>query len=155
MGFEEEYAGMQDTAGETRPVQFPIAKAIAYGVVIWVVGFIWGSIVFMTPSLKKTPPIPYVSSNPAISFPIIALWIPLTYLFARQFLKKSRTPDAHGTKLGLAFSEVNFVLDVIVLVVLLKAGITYFAAASIWLAYAMLFVIPWLTGRSLAKAVID
>ena len=136
-------------------MRFPIVKAIAYGVVIWLIGFIWGSIVFMTPSLKKTPPIPYFSSNPAISFPIITLWIPLTYLLARQFLKNSRTPDGDGMKLGLAFATVNFVLDVIVLVVLLKAGISYFAAASIWLAYAMLFVIPCLTGRSLAKSVID
>jgi len=136
-------------------VRFPIVKAIAYGVVIWLIGFIWGSIVFMTPSLKKTPPIPYFSSNPAISFPIITLWIPLTYLLARQFLKNSRTPDGDGMKLGVAFAAVNFVLDVIVLVVLLKAGISYFAAASIWLAYAMLFVIPCLTGRSLAKSVID
>ena len=136
-------------------MRFPIGKAIGYSVLIWVVGFIWGSIVFMTPSLKSTPPIPYVSSNPAISFPIIALWIPLTYLLTRQFLKNSKTPEANGIKLGLAFSEVNFVLDVIILVILLKAGVIYFAVASIWLAYAMLFVIPWLTGRSLAKAVVD
>lgn len=136
-------------------MRFPIGKAIGYGVLIWVVGFIWGSIVFMTPSLKSTPPIPYVSSNPAISFPIIVLWIPLTYLLARQFLKNSKTPEADGIKLGFAFSEVNFVLDVIILVILLKAGVNYFAVASIWLAYAMLFVIPWLTGRSWAKAVVD
>jgi len=136
-------------------MRFPIGKAIGYGVLIWVLGFIWGSVVFMTPSLKSTPPIPYVSSNPVISFPIIALWIPLTYLLARQFLKKSKTPEADGIKLGLAFSEVNFVLDVIIIVILLKAGVIYFAVASIWLAYAMLFVIPWLTGRSLAKAVVD
>lgn len=136
-------------------MRFRIGKAIGYGVIIWVVGFIWGSIVFMMPSLKSTPPIPYFSSNPAISFPIIAIWIPLTYLLSRHFLKNSKAPDADGIKLGLAFSEVNFVLDVLILVVLLKAGISYFAAASIWLGYAMLFVIPWLTGRSLAKAVVD
>lgn len=136
-------------------MRFRIGKAIGYGVIIWVVGFIWGSIVFMTPSLKSTPPIPYFSSNPAISFPIIAIWIPLTYLLSRQFLKNSKTPDNDGIKLGLALSEVNFILDVLILVVLLKAGVSYFAAASIWLGYAMLFVIPWLTGRSLAKAVVD
>ena len=136
-------------------MEFRMIKAIAYGVLIWVVGFIWGSIVFMTPSLKGTQPIPYFSSNPAISFPIIALWIPLTYLLATQFLKHSRTPDADGIKLGIAFSAVNFVLDVIILAILLKAGIAYFAAASIWLGYALLFVIPWLTGRSLAKAIVD
>ncbi|HEX7296559.1 MAG TPA: hypothetical protein VF251_12440 [Pyrinomonadaceae bacterium] len=132
-----------------------MTKAIAYGVVIWIVGFIWGSIAFMTPSLKSTPPLSYVSSNPAISFPIIALWIPLTFLLARHVLKYSRTPDADGIKLGLAFSGINFVLDVIILVILLKAGVVYFAAASIWLGYGMLFLIPWLSGRSLAKAIVD
>ena len=136
-------------------MRFSIGKAIGYGVLIWVVGFIWGSIVFMTPSLKSTAPIPYFSSNPAISFPIIVLWIPLTYLLARQFLKNSSTPEPHGIKLGLVFSEVNFVVDIIILVILLKAGVGYFARASIWLGYAMLFVISWLTGRSLAKAVVD
>src|SRR4029450_9496804 len=136
-------------------MQFPILKAISYGVMIWVVGFIWGSFVFMTPSLKSSPGIAYVSSNPAISFPILLLWLPLTYLLARSLLKNSPTPEAHGIKLGLIFSEVNFMLDIIVLVILLKAGVVYFAAATVWVAYAMLFLVPWLTGRSLAKALPD
>lgn len=136
-------------------MRFPILKAISYGVMIWVVGFIWGSFVFMTPSLKSSPGIPYVSSNPAISFPILLLWLPLTYLLARSLLKNSPTPEAHGIKLGLIFSEVNFMLDIIVLVILLKAGVVYFAAATVWVAYAMLFLVPWLTGRSLAKALPD
>jgi len=136
-------------------MRFSLVKAISYGVVIWVVGFVWGSIVFMTPLLKSVPPIPYLSSNPVISFPIIAIWVPLAYLLARNFLKDSKNPVADGTKLGIVFSEVNFVLDIIVLVVLFGAGMGYFAAASIWLGYAMLFVIAWLTGRSLAKALPD
>jgi hypothetical protein len=136
-------------------VNFSLIKAIAYGVVIWVVGFIWGSIVFMTPSLKSVRPIPFFSSNPVISFPIIAVWLPLTYLLARNFLKDSKNPEAHGIKLGVVFSEVNFVLDIIVIIILLRAGIGYFAAASIWLGYTILFVIAWLTGRSLAKALPD
>ncbi|MGI8732426.1 MAG: hypothetical protein ACR2LM_03875 [Pyrinomonadaceae bacterium] len=49
-------------------------KAFLYAVVIWVVGFIWGSVVFMTPALRAVAPIPYVSSNPAITFPIILIW---------------------------------------------------------------------------------
>jgi hypothetical protein len=136
-------------------MRFPILKAISYGVMIWVVGFIWGSFVFMTPSLKSSPGIPYVSSNPAISFPLLLLWLPLTYLLARSLLKNSPTPEAHAIKLGLIFSEVNFMLDIIVLVILLKAGVVYFAAATVWVAYAMLFLVPWLTGRSLAKALPD
>src|SRR6185436_7698877 len=110
--------------------QKPI-KALGFAILIWIIGFIWGSFVFMTPSLKSVPAIPYVSSNPAISFPIIFIWLPLAYLLARNFLKNSGTPEAQGIKLGLAFSEVNFVLDIIVLVVLLKAGVGYFASASV------------------------
>ena len=131
--------------------RFKFGKAIGYAILLWVVGFVWGSIVFMNPSMHVAP-IPYVSTNPAISFPILLTWFVLTYALARSFLKNSTNPEAHGRKLGLIFSEVNFILDVIVLVILLKAGIGYFAALSIWLAYTMLFMIPWLVGRSLAKA---
>jgi len=132
-------------------MRFQYGKAIGYAVLIWVVGFVWGSIVFMNASMHAAP-IPYVSSNPAISFPILVIWFVLTYVLARNFLKNSTSPEPHGRKLGLIFAEVNFVLDVIVLVILLKSGIGYFAALSIWFAYTMLFMMPWLIGRSLAKA---
>lgn len=128
-------------------------KAIGFAVLIWVAGFVWGSIVFMTPALKATSPIRYVSSNPAISVPILLIWIPLTYFLARTYLSKVNDPDREGLKLGLIFAITNFVLDVVVLALLLKAGLSYFAAASIWFAYFLLLIIPWLTGRSLQKAV--
>jgi hypothetical protein len=127
-------------------------KAFGLAVLIWIVGFVWGSIVFMTPALKATQPIPYISSNPAISFPILLIWIPLTYFLAKAYLSKVNDPDREGFKLGLIFSATNFILDLIVLVLLLKAGAGYFAAASIWFAYFLLIIIPWLTGRSLQKA---
>jgi hypothetical protein len=127
-------------------------KAIGFAVLIWIVGFVWGSIVFMTPALKATPPVPYISSNPAISFPILLIWIPLIYFLAKVYLSKVSDPDREGFKLGIIFSATNFMLDLIVLVLLLKAGTGYFAAASIWFAYSLLIIIPWLTGRSLQKA---
>ena len=127
-------------------------KAIGFAVLIWIVGFVWGSIVFMTPALKATQPIPYISSNPAISIPILLIWIPLTYFLAKACLSQVNDPDREGFKLGLIFSATNFILDLVVLVLLLKAGPGYFAAASIWFAYFLLIIIPWLTGRSLQKA---
>jgi hypothetical protein len=48
---------------------FKIRKALICAVLLWVVGFVWGSFVFMTPALKTVSAIPYVSSNPAVSFP--------------------------------------------------------------------------------------
>ena len=127
-------------------------KAIAFAVLIWIVGFVWGSIVFMTPALKATSPIPYISGNPAISVPILLIWIPLTYFLARAYLSKVNDPDREGFKLGLIFAVTNFILDLVLLVLLLKAGAGYFAGASIWFAYLLLIIIPWLTGRSLQKA---
>lgn len=44
-------------------------KALGFAILIWIIGFVWGSIVLMTPALRNVAPIPYVSRNPAISFP--------------------------------------------------------------------------------------
>src|SRR6266699_4421238 len=41
------------------------AEALAYALLIWFVGFAWGTVVFMTPALKNISPIPYVSRYPA------------------------------------------------------------------------------------------
>lgn len=130
-------------------------KAFAYAVLIWVVGFVWGSIVFMTPALKAMPPIPYISSNPAISFPIIFIWTVLTLLLARSYLKMAPEPARQGLRLGVVFTIVNFVLDLVVLVFLLGAGFKYFMSGSVWFAYATLILIPWITGRTLEKSADD
>src|SRR5690242_2889431 len=106
----------------------------------------------MTPALKATPAIPYVSANPAISFPILLVWIPITYLFARICLSHSLNPTAEGLRVGIVFAGMNFVLDLLMLVLLLKAGFGYFASLTVWLGYLILLIIPWLTGRSLQKA---
>ena len=124
------------------------ARAVAYAVLIWVLGFIWGSVVFMTPALRAVAPIPYVSSNPAISFPIILIWTVLTLLLARSYLKMALDKPSEGLKLGVTFVVVNFALDLVVLVFLLQAGFRYFASASVWFAYATLLLIPWMTGRA-------
>lgn len=131
---------------------FKIGTAFGYAILIWVTGFFWGSIVFMTPVLKNVRPIPYVSSNPAISFPLLILWPILIYLLARRFLNSTPDKPAQGLKLGVAFSLINFLLDLVVLVYLLKAGFGYFASLTVWIAYGMLLIVPWLTGRSLEKA---
>lgn len=124
------------------------AKAIVYSLLIWIVGFIWGSVVFMSPALKQTQPIPYVSSNPAISFPTLVMWLILTFLIARRYLRLSPNKAAEGFKLGVVLAVINLLLDLLVLVYLLKSGFGYFASLTVWVAYTMLIVVPWLVGRS-------
>src|SRR5438105_14420078 len=103
-----------------------IGKALAYAIVIWIIGFVWGSIVFMTPSLKSVRSIPYISNNPAISFPILIVWLPVTYLLAKNYLKASSERSLEGLKLGLPFSLVNLTLDFATLELLLNPRFAYF-----------------------------
>ena len=125
-------------------------KAFGYAVLIWIVGFVWGSIVFMTPSLKQVPAIPFVSKYPVISFPLLIVWLVLTFFIARNYLRPVADKASEGLKLGAVFAIVNFALDLLVLVVLFKAGAGYFLSLTVWLAYLVLLTMPWLTGRSLA-----
>ena len=131
---------------------FKTGRALVYAILLWVIGFVWGSIVFMTPALKTVSAIPYVSSNPAISFPILFTWVVVTYLLAKSYLKPAGDKAGEGLKLGIVFSVVNIVLDFLVLVLLLKAGFKYFISLTVWFGYLMLFMIPWIAGRSLQKA---
>ena len=128
-------------------------RALAYAALIWITGFVWGSVVFMTPALKNIPALPYVSRYPAISFPLLILWFLITYLLARSYLRTTRTDEAsEGFRLGLLFAVVNLLFDLLVLVLLFKNGFVYFASLTVWLAYLILLTVPWFTGRSLVSA---
>ena len=124
-------------------------RACLYAIVIWLAGFIWGSVVFMTPVLKSVRPIPYISTNPAISFPILIVWIPTAYLLTKRYLRSASDKSEQGLELGIVFSVINALLDLIFLVMLLRAGFGYFASVTVWLGYLILLIVPWMTGRSL------
>jgi hypothetical protein len=127
-------------------------RAIAYSLLIWIVGFVWGSVVFMTPALKSLPSIPYVSRYPAISFPLLILWLVLAFVLAGNYLKTTSDQANEGLRLGLMFAVVNLLLDLLFLVLLFKNGFSYFASLTVWLAYSILLIVPWFTGRSLASS---
>lgn len=128
------------------------SRAIAYAVLIWLIGFVWGSVVFMTPALKSISPIPYVSRYPAISFPVLIIWLLIAYVLAKNYLKTATDKANEGLQLGLTLTVVNLVLDLLILVLLFKNGLGYFASLTVWLAYFILLIVPWLVGRSLAHA---
>jgi len=126
-----------------------IGRALGYAVLIWLSGFVWGSVVFMTPALRNIAAIPYVSRYPAISFPLLLLWLLIAYLLARSYLRATTDKATEGLKLGVLFAVVNFNLDLLVLVLLFKNAFAYFASLTVWLAYFILLTVPWFTGRSL------
>jgi len=128
---------------------YRLGKAFVYAVLIWLIGFIWGSIVFMTPQLRTIAPIRFVSINPAISFPILVIWVIVTYVIARRYLRRAVDKVGEGLKLGVIFSTMNVLLDFLVLVLLFKAGFTYFISLTVWLGYLLLLIIPWVIGRTM------
>ena len=99
-----------------------LGKAALYGFIIWISGFVWGTIVFMIPTLKGLRAIPYVSTNPSISIPIIILWIFLATRSAKSYLKTSSRADNEALKLGFSFFGVNFIMDLLVLVIAFGNG---------------------------------
>ena len=124
-------------------------RALGYAVLIWVIGFVWGSVVFMTPALKSISlTIPYVSRYPAISFPLLIIWILIVYPLSKSYLRATSGDASEGLKLGITFAGVNLLLDLLILVLLFKNGFGYFASATVWLAYLILLIGPWLVGRS-------
>ena len=129
-----------------------VGKALVYAVLIWIVGFVWGSVVFMTPALKSIPSIPYISRYPAISFPLLVVWPLMAYVLARNYLRATTDPAAEGLKLGFMFAIVNLLLDLLVLVLLFQNGFGYFVSLTVWLAYFILLIVPYLAGRSLARS---
>jgi hypothetical protein len=122
--------------------------ALTFATLLWLLGFVWGSIVFMVPSLKSIASIPYVSGNPAISFPILITWIPMAYFLARIYLRRATNSRNEALNLGRLFAIVNVVLDTLVIVLLFGASMAYFASLTVWLGYALLALIPLYAVRS-------
>lgn len=122
--------------------------AMWYVTLLWIFGFVWGVIVFMVPQLKNVPSISHVSKYPLISFPLLILYAVILHFLTRLYLKDTGDRAWEGLKFGITILLLNIILDAVVYVILFK-GQDYFSFLSIWVAYALCIVIPWLTGKRL------
>jgi hypothetical protein len=86
-------------------------KAVFYAILFWIVGFVWGSAVFIVSSLKNLPSIPYLSKYPAISFPLLIAYIILLFLLVPRYLNTTERKKVEGLKFGATIFLINFVLD--------------------------------------------
>ncbi len=131
-------------------IPYKPGKALLYAVLIWLIGFIWGTIVFMTPALKNIPTVPYISKYPAVSFPLIAAYFILLFILAGKYLGDTDKKAAEGLKLGVSIFLVNIILDTLVYYILFQ-GSDYFAYFSIWFFCMMSILFPWFIGRRLER----
>ena len=123
-------------------------RAIVGGLLLWLTGMVVGIAVFSVPQLRSAPAIPFLTSNPFITAPILVIWIVLSRSLARRFLVDAPKPAAEGLRIGLLFFAVNAVLDFVVVVGLMKNGINFYAYLGPWLGYATLVIMPWMVGRA-------
>jgi hypothetical protein len=123
---------------------FRLARASGYALLFWIIGFVWGVIVFTVPTLRNVPSVSYVSKYPAISIPLLVTY-PILMFFTTRTLLKETIEHSEGARFGVVVLVVNVVFDSFVYVVFLKS-IDYFTYLSIWFAYIMFLTVPWLTG---------
>jgi hypothetical protein len=125
---------------------YKFGKAILFSFFVWFTGFVWGSIIFMTPWVDLSP-IPLISSNPAISFPLLVLMPLVSFFLAGSYLKEADDKRLEGLKFGLTVFLVNILLDLLVIVVLFGGGLVFFVSLTVWLNYILVSVVPYFKGR--------
>jgi uncharacterized membrane protein len=128
-----------------------LATGAWYAIFLWIVGFVWGMIVFMVPLLKNVPSIPHVSKLPAVSVVLLPLYLVLLWYLARRYLNPMHGKAVEGLRFGILLVFVTIVLDSLVYALLFRSE-DYFAFLSIWVAYAMFLLVPWFVGRHLEHA---
>jgi hydrogenase-4 membrane subunit HyfE len=124
---------------------------LGFALLLWLIGMVWGSVVFAIPALKDWGRTDYVSANLAVSVPILIAWAVLIPRLARRHLRDTAQRAAEGLKLGIAFALVAIVLDAVVVAVAFQAGAAFFGHLLLWLGYAMLLLLPWQAGRQLGS----
>jgi uncharacterized membrane protein len=127
-----------------------LVKGIWYAMVLWLVGFVWGMIVFMVPVLRDVPSIPHVSKLPAVSLVLLPLYLVMLWYLAPRLLASGRAKAVEGLRVGIVLVLVTLVLDSLVYVFLFGSG-DYFAFLSVWVAYVMFVLVPWFAGRHLQR----
>ncbi len=125
-------------------------KALLYSILIWLIGFFWGTMVFMTPALMELPDVPYISKYPAISFPLTAAYFVIDWLITREYLGDTDKKAAEGLRFGAVILLINFILDILIYFILFNSQ-DYFAYFSIWFSYIMFIAYPWLIGLWLER----
>ncbi|NYT19425.1 MAG: hypothetical protein GKC08_03935, partial [Methanosarcinales archaeon] len=124
-------------------------KAIAYSLLIWVIGFVWGTIVFMTPALSEIGTVAHITKMPAITIPILIVYLLMIPYLSKRYLENAVDKIAEATILGVIFLAINALLDLVMYLTIYDQD--YYTYASIWISYALLLILPPYTGKRMQK----
>ena len=119
-----------------------LVRAVLLSGVVWVAGFVAGSLVYLVPHLRHLHPIPGVTLNVAVSLVVPVVWVPLLVVLSRRFVRAGPSAVGDGVLLGLWMAGTNLVLDRVVLVGWFEAGPSFHSYAAIWFAYLLVVLVP-------------
>ena len=111
-------------------------KGVLMGLLLWVAGFIAGSIVMIMAGMDM------IGIVMIFVMPVIAALIAMWYL-------KKNPGMSEGLKLGLIWIIISAVLDMLVLVLAFGNGFSYFASWTVLVGYAEMLIVPVLIGNML------
>jgi hypothetical protein len=117
---------------------------------IWMVAFIWESIVHITPALSAIPSIEYISKMPAIGLPLLVVLPVLTIYLTKTYLKDTKDKVEEAKLLGITFLIVNLALDLAMYLTIYDKS--YHPYLLIWIHYALLLGIPYYIGKRIQES---
>ncbi|WP_445474299.1 hypothetical protein ACT9XH_07890 [Methanococcoides methylutens] len=126
-----------------------LLKAIGYSLLIWTIGFVWGTVVFMTPALSEIGTIDHITKMPAITIPLLIIYLLLIPYLSKRYLKDAVNKVAEATILGILFLAINALLDLVMYLTIYDQN--YYTYASIWTSYALLLILPPYIGKRMQK----
>jgi hypothetical protein len=121
--------------------------AVAYALMMLGAGFIWGAVAANVPAFRDARGIPFLANNWAIAVPVFMLWVSLSYIFARRYLQTWGGGPAEGLRLGAMFALAGLLFDAVVVAGIIGQGVKHFKQPILWIAYALVLLIPWFVAR--------
>jgi hypothetical protein len=118
-----------------------IKVAVEYGLLLWVIGFIWSVIVYMIPMLRNIHSIFHLAKFPAISVPLLICYAVLLFYLSKRYFREINANFIEGFWLAVIILVLNLVLDFLVYFIFFAAR-DYFSYLSIWLCYFLFMFIP-------------
>lgn len=123
-------------------------RALGYALILLSVSLAWGAVSANVAGLRRARPIPHFARNRAVAVPILMAWTALAYVLARRYIALSGGGGTEGLSLGLVFAGAAFLFDLVVVAGIVGEGRRHFEQPVLWIAYALLVVVPWLVGRT-------
>jgi hypothetical protein len=86
--------------------------SVVWAAILWVIGFVWGSVGFTIWLLNGLPSIPYVSKYPAIGNVLLVLYVVLIIYISKKQIRVGVPYE--WLRFGFIISISNFLLDLMV-----------------------------------------